>query len=94
MREIFLYNHAMTLPDRIITEMELRRNTGERGTRKWIAYDGIVYDVSDCPRWGKELHERLHFPGQDLTSELPDAPHKADVFTRPCVKIVGKLQRS
>ena len=41
----------MELPERIISELELRRNTGDRGTRKWIAYDGIVYDVSDCPKW-------------------------------------------
>ena len=82
----------MTIPDRIITEMELRRNTGERGSRKFIAYNGIVYDVTDCPRWRLDLHERLHFPGQDLTSELPDAPHQDYVFTRPCVKIVGKLK--
>lgn len=88
-RFIILY---MTTPDRIITEMELRRNTGERGSRKFIAHDGIVYDVTDCPKWRLDLHENLHFPGQDLTSELPDAPHQADVFTRPCVKIVGKLQ--
>ena len=82
----------MTTSERIITEMELRRNTGERGTRKWIAFEGMVYDVTDCPRWRADMHERLHFPGQDLTTELPDAPHKNDVFTRPCVKIVGKLQ--
>jgi predicted heme/steroid binding protein len=83
----------MNDPDRTITEPELRRNTGERGTRKWIACDGIVYDVSDCPKWQLGMHEQLHFPGQDLTSELPDAPHKKEVFTRPCVKVVGRLQK-
>ncbi|GAB4420473.1 MAG: hypothetical protein Kow002_08840 [Anaerolineales bacterium] len=82
----------MNIPARSITERELRRNNGDRGTPKWIAYEGIVYDVTDCPRWRQELHERMHFPGQDLTSELPEAPHKEDVFTRPCVKAVGKLE--
>jgi len=81
----------MEIPERLITEQELRRNTGERGYPKWIAHDGIVYDVSDCPKWRAEMHERLHFPGLDLTSELPDAPHKEEVFTRPCVKVVGRL---
>lgn len=75
-----------------ITTIELRRNNGDRGSRKWIAYDGIVYDVTECPKWQLELHERMHFPGQDLTSELPDAPHKEDVFSRPCVKVVGRLE--
>lgn len=82
----------MPTPERIVTEMELRRNNGDRGTPKWIAFEGVVYDVTDCPRWRLELHERMHFPGQDLTSELKDAPHKADVFTRPCVKVVGKIK--
>jgi predicted heme/steroid binding protein len=81
----------MSIPNRIITHMELKHGTGERGTRKLIAYQGIVYDVTDCPKWRTDLHEQLHFPGQDLTSELPEAPHKDDVFSRPCVKIVGRL---
>ncbi len=79
------------MTEKIVSLSELRRNTGERGSRKWIAHEGLVYDVSDCPRWQKEMHERLHFPGQDLSGELSDAPHKEDVFTRPCVKLVGRL---
>jgi predicted heme/steroid binding protein len=82
----------MNIPDRIVTTPELRRSNGERGTRKLIAFDGIVYDVTDCPKWRTEMHEQLHFPGQDLTTELPDAPHREDVFSRPCVKVVGRLQ--
>ena len=81
----------MTTLERIVTEIELRRNNGDRGAPKWIAYDGVVYDLTDCPKWRTDMHERLHFPGQDLTTELPDAPHKQDVFTRPCVKVVGRL---
>jgi predicted heme/steroid binding protein len=78
--------------ERIITETELRRNNGDRGAPKWIANEGIVYDVTDCPKWRTDMHEQLHFPGQDLSSELPDAPHEKDVFTRPCVKVVGRLE--
>ena len=82
----------MHIPDRIITILELRRNNGERGSRKFIAHLGIVYDVTDCPKWRLDLHENLHFPGQDLTGELVDAPHEEDVFTRPCVKVIGRLE--
>jgi predicted heme/steroid binding protein len=82
----------MNIPDRIVTRMELKRSTGERGTRKLIAFRGIVYDVSDCPKWRTDLHEQLHFPGQDLTGELPDAPHKDEVFSRPCIKAIGRLE--
>ena len=80
----------MQLP--VITNSELRRNSGERGTRKYVAFQGIVYDVTDCPKWRADLHEQLHFPGQDLTSELPDAPHTEEVFLRPCVTVVGRLE--
>lgn len=81
----------MEIPDRQVTLAELRQNNGERGSRKYVAYQGIVYDVTDCPRWRLELHERLHFAGLDLTDELRDAPHREGVFTRPCVKVVGRL---
>ena len=81
----------MPIPDKIISITELRRNNGERGMRKQIAYKGIVYDVTDCPKWRGYLHELLHFPGQDLTSEFPDAPHEEEVFKHDCVKIVGRL---
>ena len=81
----------MVMPERQVTESELRRNTGERGTRMYIAHDGIVYDVTDCPKWRTGLHEYLHFPGQDLTGEFPDAPHGDEVFKHPCVQIVGRL---
>ncbi|MDD2921244.1 MAG: cytochrome b5 domain-containing protein [Anaerolineales bacterium] len=81
----------MNIPDRIISEMELKRNTGERGARKFIAYKGVVYDVTDCPKWKMDMHENLHFPGQDLTGELDEAPHKEDALGRPCVKVVGRL---
>jgi predicted heme/steroid binding protein len=37
------------------------------------------------------LHEGMHFPGQDLTTELSDAPHGEEVFSRPCVRLVGRL---
>jgi predicted heme/steroid binding protein len=82
----------MESPNRIVSISELRRSTGERGTRMYIAYRGLVYDVTDCPRWKSGLHERLHFPGQDLTEELGQAPHLVDVFKRPCVTLVGKLE--
>ena len=81
----------MEIPQRTITTAELRRNNGDFGARKFVACQGIVYDVTDCPHWRKEMHEGQHFPGQDLTSELAEAPHAASVFRRPCVKPVGYL---
>jgi predicted heme/steroid binding protein len=82
----------MEIPERIVDERELRRNTGERGTRIFIACRGLVYDVTDCPKWRTGLHELLHFGGQDLSSEFPEAPHKEEVFRHDCVKIIGRFR--
>ena len=82
----------MESPDRIVSVSELHRSTGERGTRMYVAHKGLVYDVTDCLRWKSRLHEGLHFPGQDLTAELVEAPHVEEVFKRPCVKVVGRLE--
>jgi len=81
----------MPIPTTTITRAQLLRHNGDQGPEKWIAYEGIVYDVSECPNWRSDMHRNLHFPGQDLTGEISEAPHAEDVFTRPCVKIVGKL---
>jgi len=79
------------MPERTFTAHELRRYNGERGERAYVAFEGVVYDVSDCPKWRTGLHEQLHFAGIDLTSELPEAPHTAArvSVTRPCVRRVG-----
>ena len=82
----------MLIPDRLISKMELMRSTGERGTRMWVALDGLVYDITDCPKWRTGLHEGLHFAGQDLTGEFPEAPHKREVFAHECAVVVGRLQ--
>jgi len=81
----------MNIPDKTISQTQLTRYNGDDKDEKWIAYDGIVYDVSECPNWRREMHRNLHFPGIDLSGELADAPHAEDVFTRPCVKIIGRL---
>lgn len=77
--------------ERLITPAELRRSTGERGSRMWVAVDGVVYDVTDCTRWRSGLHEGQHFPGQELTQEFAMAPHGAEVWSHPCVQRVGRL---
>jgi predicted heme/steroid binding protein len=79
-------------PEPIFSESQLRRYDGETGPA-YVAYQGVVYDLSECPKWRTGLHEQLHFPGQDLTGELADAPHAEEVFSRPCVRRVGILDQ-
>jgi predicted heme/steroid binding protein len=78
--------------ERAFTPLELRRFDGERGHPAYVAFRGVVYDVSAMKRWRGGFHETLHFAGQDLTRYLADAPHGEEVFRRPGVVIVGRLQ--
>ena len=79
------------MEERVFTELELRKYNGDRGGRKFVAHAGVVYDLTDCPKWRSDMHEQLHWPGQDLTGEIQDAPHSGEVFSRPCVRRVGIL---
>ena len=81
------------IEERTFTESELSHYDGEDGP-SLIAYNGIVYEVTDCPKWRKGIHEGLHFPGQDLTAEFKDAPHQEEVFRHPCVKRVGRISNA
>lgn len=79
------------IEERVFTEKELQQHNGERGRSIYIAYNGIVYDVTEAPKWRTGLHEDLHFSGIDLTRNLHKAPHGEEVFVRPAVKRVGRL---
>lgn len=78
--------------ERAFTERELQGYDGEQGRPAYVAYAGVVYDVSGCPKWRTGLHEHLHFAGLDLTRALRKAPHAEEVFGRPCVRRVGVLE--
>lgn len=80
------------MSERIFTRSQLHNYTGERGYPKYIAFQGVVYDVTNCPKWRRAMHENIHWPGQDLTGEIDDAPHTDSVFDHPCVRRVGVLE--
>jgi len=81
---------AMT-EERLFTERELQRFDGTRGNPAYVAYDGVVYDVSASSLWRSGLHKDLHYAGTDLTRTLRKAPHTTEVFTHATVKRVGRL---
>jgi len=72
----------------IVTRAQLALRNGQDKPEIWIAYKGVVYDVSSSRLWREGKHYE-HWAGQDLTSELPDAPHTDEVFNR--MKAVGRL---
>ena len=85
-------NLIMAIPRKTYNESQLHLFNGEDENRMYVAYKGIIYDVTDCPKWRHGVHESLHLPGQDLSAELDaEAPHAGGVFSHPCVKIVGRL---
>ncbi len=67
---------------------QLALRNGQDRDEIWIAFNGVIYDVSESRLWKNGKHYE-HWAGQDLTSELQDAPHDQGVFER--FKVVGKL---
>ncbi len=80
------------LEELILTERELQQYDGTRGNPAYIAYAGIVYDVSGSPLWRGGLHQDLHYAGTDLTRTLRKAPHSTEVLAHLTVKRVGRLR--
>ena len=81
----------MEIPERIFTEQELKKYNGERKMPIYIAYNGLVYDVTSSPHWRGGEHRNLHYAGIDLTDELFDSPHGDRVFQK--FTVVGRLQK-
>ncbi|MBI3397962.1 MAG: cytochrome B5 [Deltaproteobacteria bacterium] len=68
----------------------LQNFDGKDGRPAYIAYNGSVYDVTDNLYWTDGNHLESHFAGVDLTAELGDAPHGAEIFEG--VKKIGVLE--
>lgn len=66
---------------KLITRQQLALRNGQDKPEIWIAYKGLVYDVSPSRLWKNGCHYE-HWAGQDLTAELPDAPHTEKVFDK------------
>lgn len=73
---------------KLITKRQLALRNGQDKDDIWVAYEGIVYDVTESRLWRKGMHYE-HWAGQDLTEELADAPHTEAVFEK--FEIVGLL---
>lgn len=67
---------------------ELAEFDGREGRPVYVAYQGVVYDVTGSAMWPEGDHEGAHHAGHDLTSEHEDAPHDVYVTSFP---EVGKL---
>jgi len=77
----------MTKPP-IFSKAQLALRNGQDKEEVWVAYRGKIYDVSASRLWRKGMHYE-HWAGQDLTRELPDAPHTDKVFDK--FEVIGRL---
>jgi predicted heme/steroid binding protein len=70
------------------TRSQLALRNGQDREDIWVAYQGLIYDVKLSKLWRKGQHYE-HWAGQDLTEELKDAPHNANVFDK--FEVIGRL---
>jgi predicted heme/steroid binding protein len=75
------------LPTFTLQELALRN--GQDHPQIWVAFQGIIYDVTESRLWKNGKHYE-HWAGQDLTPEMADAPHTERVFEK--FKAVGCLK--
>ena len=71
------------------TRFQLALRNGQDKPFIWVAYQGLIYDVTESRLWKRGQHYE-HWAGQDLTSELKDAPHTQTVFEK--FKVIGVLK--
>ena len=69
---------------------ELSRYDGKEGRAAYIAYKGVVYDVTDNPNWEEGEHMGRVHAGADLTAFLEQAPHGEEVFKE--LPVVGTYE--
>jgi len=81
-------NRFLNVMDQYYTKAQLAKRNGQDRQEIWIAYKGVIYDVTDSRLWKRGMHYE-HWAGQDLTEELADAPHSDQVFER--FSVVGML---
>jgi predicted heme/steroid binding protein len=73
----------------VYTRGQLALRNGQDKPQIWIAFQGLIYDVTDSRLWRNGRHYE-HWAGQDLTPELEQAPHTAVVFAK--FKVIGVLK--
>lgn len=74
----------------VYTRAQLALRNGQDRPEVWCAYEGLIYDLSRSKLWRNGKHYE-HWAGQDLTAEMPHAPHTPNVFEK--FDPIGRLAR-
>lgn len=82
-------NNEQQAPKNEYTRGQLALRNGQDRDEIWVAYRGLIYDVTRSRLWKRGNHYE-HWAGQDLTQELDrDAPHTPNVFDK--FAVIGRL---
>jgi predicted heme/steroid binding protein len=74
---------------RTLTLEELKHYNGRDGSPAYVAYQGLVYDVSGSYFFRNGRHWIHHSAGCDLTGEIARAPHTDSLLMQ--FPVVGTL---
>lgn len=72
----------------LFTRQQLALRNGQDRPEIWVAFQGVIYDVTSSKLWKNGKHYE-HWAGQDLTQELGEAPHTEKVFEK--FEAIGQL---
>lgn len=72
-----------------LTLEELQRFDGKEERPAYVAYKGVIYEVTNSKLWKGGAHARKHLAGFDLTDVLKTAPHGEDKISS--MPVAGKL---
>ncbi len=62
------------------TTEELKKYNGVQKKEVYIAFQGIIYDLSGSFLWKNGKHQVSILAGLDLTKEIKKAPHNKDLL--------------
>ncbi|WP_054676588.1 cytochrome b5 domain-containing protein [Lacticaseibacillus sharpeae] len=72
---------------REFTKEQLAEFDGQKNPEKYVAVDGVVYDLTNVPAWSGDNHHG-NVAGQDLSIAITHSPHgKKFLDDKP---VVGK----
>lgn len=72
----------------MLTVDELKMYDGTNGNPAYVAYDGVIYDVTNDSNWASGSHGG-NMVGTDITENLDSAPHGTSKLSQ--LEAVGKI---
>lgn len=75
------------MSEQTFTKEQLAEYNGTTRPEKYVAIDGLVYDLTPMAAWSGANHHG-NVAGQDLSDVIVTAPHKKAVLAK--LKVVGK----